>query len=164
MQKKKMLVWRCSIFTWLCWLNPVPYSTSKWPFTFGQETTKYELSFLLELGWVSLHNLVKQSQNTPCVPWWWHILRLMDRDCDCVHKRLQQVRQIHAKPCIVTYYNYTKSVTGACDSVSLTSFENWMLLSTCFTKKLTVSTITMTGTIPGLYKWPCQHNLSSTSR
>ena len=40
----------------------------------------------------------------------------MDRDCDCIHKRLQQVRQINAKPCIVTYYNlYTKPVIGACD-------------------------------------------------
>ena len=49
-KKKKTLVSRCSIFTWLCRLNPVPYSASKWPFTFGQETTKYELSFLLEQG------------------------------------------------------------------------------------------------------------------
>ena len=33
-----------------CALNPVPYSASKWPFTFGQETTKYEISFLQERG------------------------------------------------------------------------------------------------------------------
>ena len=48
MQKKEDASFQ--VFTWLCRLNPVPYSASKWPFTFGQETTKYELSFLLERG------------------------------------------------------------------------------------------------------------------
>ena len=163
-----MLVSRCSIFTWLCRLNPVPYSASKWPFTFGQETTKYELSFLLERGWVSLHNLVKKKISKYTVrslvmthstfdgPW----LRLHPQT-----PPTSSANQCEAMYCNLQYYNlYTKPVTGACDSVSLTSFENWMLLSTCFTKKLTVSTITVTGTIPGLCKWPCQHNLSSTSR